>query len=370
MSYQDVWGKGLEWAPTGVTEKSVTGLDAVAACIGLLTDVIQMLPVDVFRDRAGVADPLVSTPQLVAEPSDLVDPLTWRAQALTSCLLWGNAYGFISTFDSHSYPSTVDWMDPALMEVGEAPLRRASYRYAGRELDAGRVLHLTGRYVRPGSAVGVAPLERFAETFGLALSARKFGSDWFRNGAIPSAVVTSKSAVGEASATTVKRRVKESARGRDVLVLGDDVSYQQVQVSPNESQFGETIDRQVVSVARVFGLPPEMIAAAMSGSSVTYANREQRAIDFLTFAVDPWLVRFEQMWTRNLPRPQYARFNRGALLRTDLLTRYKAHDTALRSGLSNVNERRALEDMAPIPTGNEYLWPPYATAVEPERTEA
>lgn len=369
VSFQDVFGKGLEWDRGGVTYTSVTGLDAVAASVGLLTDVVTMLPVDVFEDKAGVADPVVTAPALVRDPSDIVDALVWRSQALVSCLLWGNAWGFVLERDRFGFPTMVDWLDPGLVEVEEKPLRRPEITYAGQQLGPEQVLHLTGRYVRPGSAVGIAPLERFKETFGLAIAARKFGSDWFRNGAIPSAVVTSKSAVNQESAALVKDRIKKATKDREPLVLGDDVTYSQVQVAANESQFNETSDRQVVAVARVFGLPPEMIAAAMSGSSVTYANREQRAIDFLTFAADPWLVRFEHMWTRNLPDPQYARFNRGALLRTDLNIRYAVHDKAIRAGFATVNERRALEDLPPVDGGDERLWPPYRAFPVPSDQE-
>jgi hypothetical protein len=46
-----------------------------------------------------------------------------------------------------------------------------------------------------------------------------------------------------------------------------------------------------------------------------------------------------------------------------LKDRYEAHALALRSGLSNQDERRALEDLAPLPNGEgqKFNWPPFAT---------
>jgi phage portal protein BeeE len=55
------------------------------------------------------------------------------------------------------------------------------------------------------------------------------------------------------------------------------------------------------------------------------------------------------------------RANIDALVRVDLATRYRAHDSALRAGWKSRNEVRDLEDMSPIDGGDEFLWPPYRT---------
>ena len=59
--------------------------------------------------------------------------------------------------------------------------------------------------------------------------------------------------------------------------------------------------------------------------------------------------------SRLLPRPQYIKFNRAALLRTDLVARYTAYRTALgpTEPFTTVNEVRALEDERPVPWGDE-----------------
>lgn len=355
-----------------VTFDSAIGLDAVAACLGIFSDIVTMLPVHVFRDRNGIPQS-APAPRFVSDPSLVVDPLTWRAQAIVSMLLWGNAYGLVVERDSLEYPRTVEWLDPSTVTPHqESALTPVEFELDGRPTDRSRILHVRGRYVRPGSAIGLAPLERFKETFGLAIAARNFGARWFGDGAHPSGILSTDQSVDQEQAQTMKERFLAAIRGkREPAVLGAGITYKQIQVAPNESQFNETQQSSIVAVARSFGLPSEMIGAAMSGQNVTYANREQRAIDTLTFSFDPWLVRFEAMWTRNMVAPRYARFNRGALLRTDLLTRYRAHDLAIRGGWASRDERRELEDQAPIPdgTGGEFLWPPYrVTPTEGEET--
>ncbi len=50
-----------------------------------------------------------------------------------------------------------------------------------------------------------------------------------------------------------------------------------------------------------------------------------------------------------MPRGQYARFNRGSLLRTDLKTRYESYEIGLRAGFLTIAEVRELEDREPLP---------------------
>jgi phage portal protein BeeE len=90
------------------------------------------------------------------------------------------------------------------------------------------------------------------------------------------------------------------------------------------------------------------LIGADSGSSLTYANVEQRALDFLTFGLRPWLVRLEVALSALLSSTTTVKFNAAALVRTDLLTRYQAHESAIRAGWKLRSEVRDLEDLPPI----------------------
>jgi len=117
---------------------------------------------------------------------------------------------------------------------------------------------------------------------------------------------------------------------------------------PEEAQFLETTRANVATIARYFGVQPELIGGE-SGGSLTYANVEQRALDFLTFGLRPWLVRLEVALSALLASKTDVKFNAAALVRTDLLTRYQAHESAIRAGWKLRSEVRDLEDLPPIP---------------------
>src|SRR4029450_1264093 len=79
---------------------------------------------------------------------------------------------------------------------------------------------------------------------------------------------------------------------RNIAVLGGDAKFQAITIPPEESQFLETTRANVATIARYFGVQPELIGGE-SGGSLTYANVEQRALDFLQFCLRPWIVRTE-----------------------------------------------------------------------------
>jgi hypothetical protein len=78
---------------------------------------------------------------------------------------------------------------------------------------------------------------------------------------------------------------------------------------------------------------------------------EQQGIGFLTYTLRPWLACIEQVFTDQLPRGQFIRFDVDALLRADIKARYDAYKVALQSSWINPDEVRRREELPPIPGG-------------------
>jgi HK97 family phage portal protein len=204
----------------------------------------------------------------------------------------------------------------------------------------------------PGRLLGLSPIALHALTIGTGIAALQFGAQWFQEGAHPSGVLSTDKDINRTQANTAKERFLSAIRGRrEPVVLGGGWKYQTIQIAPNESQFLETNNYTAAECCRIFGPGFAEIFGYETGGSLTYSNVEQRSLDFLTYAADPWLVRIERILSALLPRPRYVKFNRAALVRTDLLTRYRAHEIALRNRWKVVNEVRADEDMRPVDWG-------------------
>jgi HK97 family phage portal protein len=332
-----------------VTPDSAMRLSAVWSCVKLLADTVSTLPVDVYR--RGEREP-ITTPSILLEPAADQPLHEWLYGVMVSLLLRGNCYGLVTARSGATMlPAQVEVLRPDDVGVNVDEGGRVVYRFLGREIDRADMWHVRA-FTMPGAVLGRSPIESAKQSIGLGLAAEKFGALFFGDGATPSGVLTTKDRL------TVPQ-VKELAEAwkgahnkrRTPAVLSGDLTWQAITVAPEESQFIETMKFNVAQIARIFGVPPELIGAE-SGQSLTYSNLESRLLHYLKLSLNPWLTRLEAALGRLLPSTMTVKFNTGGLLRADTKTRYEAHAIALKAGFLTVNEVRELEDRPPLPGGD------------------
>lgn len=340
---------GLSGQPS-VTTESAMRLSAVWACIRLLAGVGSTLPLDTYRTVNDLSVE-VRRPALFDRPSPGLNLPTWLYQVWASLLTDGNAYGLATSFAPNGYPTTVELLDPSLV----------TWR---PDVDAGWVATIENNpvnlwpngplwhvplFAMPGRPYGQSPVQNAKQAISAGLAAESFGSQFFTAGGTPNAILYSETELSQEQAQGIKAAfTSATAMNREPAVMGAGLRYERIQVTPEEAQFLDTQRFTVEQIARIYGVFPEMIGGATSGSNVTYANREQRAADWLTFGLMPYLIPIEEALSSLVPRPQRVRFNTDALLRSDTKTRYEAHAIGLSSGFLTVDEVRKLEDLAEL----------------------
>jgi HK97 family phage portal protein len=347
-------------AAPSVTTDSALRLSAVWACIRLLAGLGSTLPLDQQRTREGITVD-VTRSGLWAQPQPGVNLSTWLYQLWSSLLTDGNAYGLVTATQANGFPSTVELLDPASIQwrADNGEWKVAIDRVDVQRWPNGPLWHVP-IFTLPGAPYGLSPIQHAKTTISGGLSAERFGSDFFTNGGTPNAILYSDAELSQEQAQGIKSAfVSSTAGNREPAVMGAGLRYERIQVSPEEAQFLDTQRFTVEQIARIYGVFPEMIGGATSGSNVTYANREQRAADFLTFGLMPYLVAIEDGLSSMVPQPERMKFNLDGVLRSDLATRYNAHASAIRAGWLSVNEVRQIEDREPIPGADDLLWPPY-----------
>lgn len=325
-------------------------VSAVVACVGLRAGVFAQLPLKAYRDVDGYARALDPQPDLFRMPSDVAVPSVWKTQMSISRDLWGFALGRVTAWDAAFYPKRVEWIDPHVITY-TVESQRVRWKIDNEPVDSSMLVHVPSRFVLPGNPVGMSPLEH-SGLVELARRAQKFGHDWFKYGAVPSAILKSDAIMSQQDADALLDRIMDRWRRRQPAVIGSGLDYEQVSVAANESQFLETARQVTADIALSFNLPPEKVGAAVAGSSITYANREQNQQQYLVDSINPDLVVIQESLDRHSPRGQYSRFNTGAFLRSDLKTRYDAYEIGIRSGFLTPNEARSLEEMEPMEGGD------------------
>ncbi|MDA8437888.1 MAG: phage portal protein [Propionibacterium sp.] len=337
-----------------VTPDTALQVSAVWACVRLLADAVSMMPLHAFTMRDGVRVP-VDDPSLIISPSSDASMPDFIYMVMVSLLLKGNAYGRIVARDGRGYPTQIELQAPDRVSVSMAQDGTVAYRIAGKVISTRDIWHVRA-YRTPGAVTGLSPIAYAASTIGTQVAAENFAGGYFQDAPHPSAILVAKNQVTKDQARAIKESYMASVHGREIAVLGAGVEYQGLSITPEESQFLETKRVGVAEIARYFGVTPEMIGGS-SGSSMTYANVTQRAMDFLTYSVQPWLGRLEASLFPLLPGRQHVRFDTSVLVRLAPQDRWLVNKTKLTTGASYINEIRAEEDLPPVEWGNEPYMP-------------
>jgi HK97 family phage portal protein len=356
-----VWGTwpgdvSTQSAPT-VNQTSAMQLLAVAGCVRLITDSISTLPVDVYgTDKTGarVEQP---KPMWLKAPTTDLDFTSWCTQILTSLLLHGNSYSAV-TRSGASIVEVVP-VDPNLVSVSRVNGRKV-FLVNGREFP-GELLHIPGMML-PGSDVGVSPLEYARQSIGLGLQAQAFGSDQFESSLNMPGVIEmpGRAQPEQMSAMAQAWRKARSKRGRGLPgVLEGGATWKPTGVTNEQAQFLQTRQWTAAEIAaQVFMVDPSDLGIPVAGTSLTYANLEQRSIRRLQVTLLPWIVRIENAVSSLLPQPRYIKFNVDGLLRGDSQGRWSVYKIASEINAAAVaygqppvlltNEMRDFEDLNPV----------------------
>lgn len=361
------YGQATSSAPQ--TADGAMRISAVWACVRLLSESVSMMPLEAFGvNPDGTRRPIKPGP-LLTKPSVDATLAEWVQMIMVSALLRGNAYGVHLSFDGNGYPTQTELVNPDSVKVRVDPeTGMLAYTVGVTPVPRENMLHIRGMRI-PGMALGMSPIEYAARALATETAAGQFGRGFFEDGAHPSAILSTDANVTKEQAETVKARFKAAITGRDVAVLGAGVKYTAVQVKPEESQFLATQKFSINQIARVFGVPPEMIGGD-SGGSMTYSNVTQRSLDFLTYAVQPWLTRIENAIFPLIPGVRHVRFNTSALVRMTPVDRWNVTKNRLTLGAATINEIRAEEGQPPVEWGDEPYLPAFNSSAAMVTTQA
>ncbi len=359
-----------------VNEHTAMQITAVYSCVRILSETVAGLPLHVYKyNESGGKEKYLKHPLyklLHDEPNPEMTSFSFRETLMTHLLLWGNAYAQIIR-NARGEVITLYPLMPNKMTVDRDKTGRLFYLYQrstedaptlGKDsmvyLDPSDVLHIPG--LGFDGLVGYSPIAMAKNAVGLSMATEEYGAKFFANGATPGGVLEHPGTIKD------PQKIKESwnvayqgsANSHRVAVLEEGMKYQQIGVPPEQAQFLETRKFQINEIARIFRIPPHMLADLEKSS---FSNIEQQSLEFVKYTLDPWVVRWEQTMYRSLLRESekptvFIKFNVDGLLRGDYASRMTGYATARQNGWMSANDIRELENLDKIPAelgGDLYL---------------
>ncbi len=354
----------ISLAGTAVRPDTAMRCAAVFACVRVIAETVASLPLPVYRRLAGGGKERAPMHPLYRELHDQANPemtaMELREALVGHACLWGQAYAEIE-------------LDGAGNVVALWPLRpdrtRAERDEQGRIWYVTEIERLDTRLALPAYRVwhtqgfmGLSPIAQAREAIGLALAAEEYGARFFSNDSRPGGVLKSPKVLSKEAAERLKASWEAAHSGLSkahrVAVLEEGVEWQQIGIPPEDAQYLETRKYQTTEIARIFRVPPHMIADL---DRATFSNIEQQSIEFVVHCIRPWLVRFEQSIKRDLfgerDRAEYfAEHVVDGLLRGDVASRYQAYAIGRQWGWLSADDIRELENMNPLPDGSGRIY--------------
>ena len=342
-----------------VDQDTALSFAAVFSCVSLIADTIAGLTPHIYRKTANFREELTNLPKwadrINAMPNPETDSYTFFHRIVSSLCLDGNAYLMIQKRDNLGFPSEVWNLNPLDVEINREK-GKAVYNWKGEKHERytfdnpnGTILHI--KLFEDGSEEGLSPIEAGAEAIGLGQALDEFGGKFFSNGTAPSAVLSYDGIPTDEDLkilrSTWDRRHKGSGNAQKLAIVTGGAKISMLSIPPEQAQFIAARKFQVSEIARIFRVPPHLIADVEKSTSWGTGIYEQN-LAFYQLTLLPYLTRIEGALNMFLPRGNYIKFNVEGLLRGDQKSRYESYAIGRNNGFLSVNEIRNLEDLPAI----------------------
>ncbi|MBR3746167.1 MAG: phage portal protein [Selenomonadaceae bacterium] len=367
-----LFGKSISGAT--VNEMTAMRCSAVYACVRILAESVAALPLHVYeytdkgKERA-IKHPLYFL--LHDAPNDEMTSFNFREVMMTHLLLHGNCYAQILKNNGGRVIGLYPLM-PNRMSVERDDDGQIIYRYTPTKGEAQIKDSATVIYQRQeilhipalgfDGMIGYSPIAMARNAIGVAIACEEFGAKFFENGARPSGILEHPGIIKN----TDKLREEwqkiygGSQKTGRVAILEEGMKYQSISIPPNDAQFLDTRKFQLNEIARIFRVPPHMLADL---ERATFSNIEHQSLEFVMYSLMPWLARWEQNLSKALFTPSergkyFVKFNVDGLMRGDYQSRMQGYSIGRQNGWLSANDIREMEDLNPISEadgGNYYL---------------
>lgn len=338
-------------------------LSVVFACVKLISETVATLPLLMYRRKNGGGREVAADHPLYAllhdSPNADQTSVEFWEEVVAHIVLRGRAYVY-KGIDVNGNIFELRPLNPDRMGTPRL-LSNGAYEYPYNHPTRGPVVFSENEIWMPRGFGGLSVIEYGARSMGGAMAAESAASGLYGNDMKPNAVITRDEIFTKDQRRQIKEAIEDgmmtSKVGGSIRLLEGGMKYQQLSLSPEDAQLLETRHYSVEDLCRWFGMNPAMIGHGTAVSNWG-TGREQINLAFLQYVLRAYTKRLEQGITKWLLKPEerrrlYAEFSVEGLLRADSAGRAAFFSSASQNGWMTRNEIRDLENLPPLPGGDE-----------------
>lgn len=348
---------GVSSSGVSVTPENAMQCSAIWACVRIRARMIGHFPLYVYRKTpkgVEILDQHPLYPMLHESPNALMTSMEWREAMSLNFDIFGNAFAEKIKLDSAGPVVALNLLPSRNMriKIQDDVLTYEYHEKNGRPriLQPDDVLHW--RDVSWDGITGLNKLEQQRNVIGMTIAQQEFQSALYKNGGYPSGVLEHPSKLNAETVSRIRDTWEKTHSGvtntAKTAILWDGMKYNAVGLTPQTAQLLESRQFQLSEIARMFGVPPHLIADLVRA---TFSNIEQQGIEFVTYGLAPDCVRFEQRIKKSVlndPKRDlgvYCKFNVAALMRGDAAARATFYASMVQNGIMTRDECRELEEL-------------------------
>lgn len=359
-----------------VSEAAALTNSAAFACRRAIAESFAMLPVDIFKNlpNGGRLEEKKhpSRALLKRETNALLTPYNFLRMGMDHAIGAGNSYAELQFAKSGAAAGDV----VALWPIPPNRVKPIVYLNDSDQIDLiyevtlpdGKIIHLTKDRMLHVPGLGFDGIQGYpislfmAQAVGLGLALDEYSALYFKQGAGMPGYVTVPDSFNEEQIRNARKHMDIHNNGIENAhrwkMLYESMKFNPASFSPVDSQMNESKVFQIQEIARFHRIPLHKIQETSKATG--YSSLEQFNIEFVNDCLMPWVTNWEQEINRKFFGAEedfYVKFNLNVLLRGDAKSRALFYRTMVFTGIMTPNEARALEDLPPLPGGDERMIP-------------
>jgi HK97 family phage portal protein len=337
-------------------EDSATSLSAFYAALELISNSIAQLPILVKRNNKVDSNHPIN----LLFKDGLISKYNLIKMLITDVILHGNAYCYIERAKDGT-PINLVYCEHGTVNIVYNQKKQELYYQIPfikkTNIESCNVIHL---FKDSNNGIQGRGLITYAnQVIKLSQATDKAARNYYASGCALQGALTIKGA---------RKGAKEQAReafanthgdkGSGLVILDDDMSYQQLSSNANDSQMLEARSFNVAEIARYFNINPILLG---DKSGASYNSIELANIEFVTHTLMPYVVMMQDEFNRKLVKPSEngitIDIDETWLMKGDQKTTAEYLTKLTSSGIMTINEARNHLGLIPVEGGDEVQIP-------------
>jgi HK97 family phage portal protein len=346
------------------TPNSCLGIPAVFSAVNIVSSNVAKLDLNVWKVNSSgnkTLDQKHNIQKLLKlRPNVYMSSFDFKRTMVANYLLWGNAYVWLSNFDTKGNVTELMLLNPNATTVehevtGGSIYYRSTHPMTNKPLvlQPYQVIHL--KHFSTDGLVGKSPIRLVADSLGQKLGMIKHSKKLYENGTTTNFALKTQEFLSPEAKSNLRGAWQRANSGVEnlgkVAVLDGGIDLQNISMPMKDAQFIETMQFSIREIASIFNVPPHMLA---DNSGLKYSNISHQAMSFLQECLQPILTMIQQEFLYKLMLPNEQTryeliFDTSEMIKATDIERGQFYEMMVRNNIMTIDECRLLEGYNPLP---------------------